>query len=279
MQIRFLWLSALVSLVAVTHVALLRIPYAFALESEGKTFRVALVQFDSKPGQVQKNLEAMERIAREAVQHDAELVMFHELATSDYMDDMGNFAEPIPQGPSCQAMEKLAKELRCYISFGMPEKNEDRLHIAQVFVGPDGFIYRYRKTWLWRSKGDEGFRNEWARYNPGTGPELFEIAGIQATCMICADADAPRCIEQARTLNPQLVFFPVNRGAKSFHEYPAVAAQIGAPMLVTNRIGDSHGKTCVGGCTVYAPDGQLLAVANRNQTEEILYYTLTIQQR
>jgi len=35
--------------------------------------------------------------------------------------------------------------------------------------------------------GDDGFRNEWTRYNPGTGPNLFLIDGIRATCFICAD--------------------------------------------------------------------------------------------
>jgi len=193
---------------------------------ETKNIRVALVQFDARPGEVEQNLAAMERLARAAVEDRARLVMFHELALSDYMGDMGKYAEPIPEGPSVRRMERLAGELDCFITFGMPERDGDRLHIAQVFVGPEGFLYRYRKTWLFQDREDRGHRNEWARYNPGQGPELFVIDGIRATCLICADADAPRSIEQVRSLKPDLVFFPVNRGAKAFPEYPAKVARM-----------------------------------------------------
>lgn len=238
--------------------------------------RVALVQFDARPGEVRKNLNAMERLARQAVANGARLVLFHELATTDYMDDMTQLAEPIPEGPSCRRMESLAKELDCFLSFGMPEQDGGRLYIAQVFFGPQGFVYRYRKTWLCKDETDGGYRNEWARYNPGTGPELFEIDGIRATCFICADATAPRCIEQARALRPELVFFPVNRGARKFQEYPALIARIGAPTLVANRVGKSYGRDCVGGSAVYGGDGQILAQANRDHQEEILYYQIAL---
>ncbi len=243
---------------------------------EAKSIRVALVQFDAKPGEVQENLDAMERLARQAIDNRARWVMFHELATTDYMDDMTKFAESIPSGPSCKRMESLAKELGCYLSFGMPEKNGDRLHITQVFFGPQGFLYSYRKTWLCKDPEDGGYRNEWARYNPGTGPELFQIDGIRATCFICADATAPRCIEQARALKPDLVFFPVNRGARNFQEYPDLIAQIGAPTLVVNRVGKSYARDCAGGSAVYGADGQVVAQANRVHQEEILYHDLSI---
>lgn len=253
---------------------------ALADDAESKdVIRVALVQFDAVPGNVKKNLESMSRIAKQARALDARLVMFHELATSDYQDEISTVAESVPDGPSCRQMEKLAKSLNCYIGFGLPERAGKHFHITYAFFGPNGFVERYRKTWLFKTDKDVGFRNEWARYDPGTGPRLFELDGIRATCLICADANSPRCIQRIADLEPELVFFPVNRGAKDFDEYPAIVAKFGASTLVTNRVGYSLNKYCVGGATVYDKSGKILAVANRDGREEILMYDLPVSRQ
>jgi predicted amidohydrolase len=174
-------------------------------------------------------------------------------------------------------MALVAKETHTVVSFGLSERDHDRFYITQVFVGPAGYFYRYRKTWLWRSPGDPGYRNEWARYDPGTGPDLFEVDGIKASCFICADGNSARCLERIKRLRPQAVFYPNNR--RSLID-PAEVAQwkkeIGAPILIPNRVGKSWGKDCDGGSVIYGPDGSVLAQANREGGEEILIHDLRI---
>lgn len=136
-------------------------------------------------------------------------------------------------------------------------------------------MHRYRKTWIWRAKSDEGFRDEWVRYDPGTGPELFELDGIKATCFICADGESPHCVERARQLRPQVVIYPNNRRElPAFEIFGQRAKEIGAPMLVTNRIGQSWHVSCQGGSVVYSADGEVLAKVNREGQEEILIHDL-----
>jgi predicted amidohydrolase len=162
---------------------------------------VAVVQFDAVPEAVDANLATMERLTRQAVQKGARWVVFHEGATCDYTGKLEQLAESVPGGRSTARFERLAKELGCFISFGLSEKDKDRFYITQVFVGPEGFIYRYRKTWLHKDPEDIGYRNEYARYDPGTGPELFTIDGLRETCFICADSTSPRRIARARRRN------------------------------------------------------------------------------
>jgi predicted amidohydrolase len=95
---------------------------------------VAIVQFDASPEQVEKNLKTMERLAREAVKKGARWVVFHEGTTCDYTDRLDRFAEEVPSGPATRRMARLAKELRCYLSFGLSEKDGDRFYMTQVFV-------------------------------------------------------------------------------------------------------------------------------------------------
>lgn len=242
-----------------------------------RTWRVALVQFDAVPEKPERNLQEMERLARQAVGQGARLVMFHEGTLADYTPRLDELGERVPDGPACQRIASLAKELRCFISFGLSERDGDRFYITQVFFGPEGLVHRYRKAWLWREEKDEGYRNEHARYDPGPGPDRFTIDGIVATCFICADGEAPRCIERAKELRPQLVFFPNNRGGlPDFPVFGARAKEIGAPMLVTNRVGKSWMHDCKGGCVAFDAKGDVLAKANREGREEVLMVNVAI---
>jgi predicted amidohydrolase len=238
---------------------------------------VALVQFDAVPENPEGNLAGIERLTRDAVGLGARWVMFHEGAVCDYTPNLEELAEEVPGGRSTRRMTKLARDLNCHLSFGLSEREGDRYYITQVFVSPDGFTHSYRKTWIWRSETDEGYRNEWARYDPGTGPSLFDFDGVKATCFICADGEAPRCVARAAALRPEIVFYPNNRGG--LPDFGPRAKAIGAPMLVTNRVGRSWSSDCRGGCAIYSSSGRPLARANNEGREEILSHVMRIARR
>lgn len=258
---------------------------------------IALVQFDAVPEQVDHNLDQMERLVRQAVGRGGRWVMFHEGTVQDYTGRLEELAEAVPEGKSTRRMEELAEALNCFISFGLSERNGDRFHIAQVFVGPRGYIYHHRKTWLYISPDytDKGYRNEIDHYDPGTGPELFEIDGIRATCFICADGASRRCVQRAAALKPQVVFHPANMGGGQRGDPPKLTVEalanikehrltspqrartIGAPILCTNRVGRSWGDPSNGGSMIFSAEGETLAEANSEGREEILRYDLEIK--
>ncbi len=240
-----------------------------------RSVTVALVQFDSVPAQVAGNLDQMERLAGEAARSGARWILFHELTVCDYADRPEEMAEPVPGGSSTRRMIRLAGRLQTFIAFGLAEKDRGRIYDSVVLVGPRGYLYHYRKTWLWFMRSDEGYRDEWARFDPGTGPELFSLDGVRATCFICADSNSRRCMERAVALKPQVVLFPINRVMVSSHEeYGAIARKIGAPMLVANRVGRSVAKDTLGGCVVSSPGGKIPAIANMDGRKEILLHRL-----
>ncbi|MFC1452347.1 carbon-nitrogen hydrolase family protein [Verrucomicrobiota bacterium] len=242
-----------------------------------RTIRVALVQFDAKPEAVKQNLHKMAALGRQAAGDGARWIVFHEGTVCDYTPRLTDFGEHVPSGPSTQRMISLARQHDCFVSFGLSEVDAERYFISQVFVGPAGLVYHYRKSWLWREPEDKGYRNEWARYDPGSGPELFTLDGVEATCFICADGEAPRCIERAKALKPDVVFYPNNRGSlPDFEVFGARASAIGAPMLVTNRTGLSWVHNCKGGSVVYSARGEVLAKSNRQGEEDVLIHDLQV---
>jgi predicted amidohydrolase len=248
-----------------------------------RTIRVALIQFDAVPERVEFNLQQMSRLTKKAAADGAQWILFHEGTVCDYTARLGELAEEVPAGRSTQFMIGLARETGVFISFGLSERDQDRFHITQVFVGPKGFLHRYRKTWLWYmpdSRAGEwvgGHRDEWERYDPGTGPELFDFDGLRAACFICADGNSRRCLERIKALRPQVVFYPNNRSSLGDPKaYAEQAKRIAAPLLVPNRVGKSWVRECDGGSIIYDRDGKVLARANRNGREEILLHDLSL---
>ena len=239
--------------------------------------RVAVVQFDARPEDAAGNRGKMEELAHRAQGQGARWILFHEGAICDYSQHIHQLAETVPDGESTTTFQDLARELDCLISFGLSEVEGDRYYISQVFVGPEGLLHCYRKTWIWPELRDRGFRNEWARYDPGTGPELFEVDGVRATCFICSDGDSPRCIDRARSLRPQVVFYPNSRRNVPIDEVGELARKLDAPLLVSNRVGMSWTVCTTGGSVIYDRDGTVLASANQEGHEEILLHDLVLR--
>lgn len=238
---------------------------------------ISLVQFDSVPERPERNLEEMRRLVHAAAGKGARWIMFHEGTLCDYTADLARFTEEVPSGPSTRAMSELARRLNVFISFGLSERSGDLVYITQVFVGPRGFIARHRKTWIWHEPTDVGFRDEWKRYDPGEGPTVFTMDGVRAVCFICADGESARCIERTRALSPRIVFYPNNReNLPEFDVFGERAKRIGAPLLVTNRVGKSWVYDCRGGCVAYDREGKVIARANRDGREEILDVTIDL---
>jgi predicted amidohydrolase len=242
------------------------------------SYRIAIVQFDTIPEKNAHNVRQIERLSRAAAAKGAEIILFHESAVTDLVSDIDKYSELVPEGPACKRIEAVAKELKVYIGFGISEKTRDKYYyITHVFMGPNGFFYKYRKTWIWKSSDDRGYRNEWARYDVGDGPEIFNVGGLRATCFICADGDAPRCIERARLLKPDIVFYPSNHGGESYYpQYTPKAAEIGTTTLIANRVGKSWYAECKGGCAVISGTGEVLAKTATDK-EEILIYDFSIE--
>ena len=231
--------------------------------------RVAAVQFDARPERPRENLAAMERLAREAAARGARLVLFHENALVDY-GAVSELAEPVPAGPACREVARLAAELELWIGFGLPERDGERVYMTHTYFGPAGFVGRARKTRLFANPADPR-RDEPAHFTAGEGPAVLELAGVRTVTLICADEDDPELVRAVRELAPALVLFPNNRSnLPPAEDFAPLARALGAPLVLANRVGRSWQYGCNGGSCVLGADGEVLARANRRGGEEVL---------
>ena len=114
--------------------------------------KLALAQISSRRESKKENLQKIEEFTVKAKEQAADLVIFPELSLTGYVlhDQIYELAETIP-GPSTKRIEDLAKKTGMHIIFGMPElseKTKATIFNTAVFVGPKGFIGKYRKMYL-----------------------------------------------------------------------------------------------------------------------------------
>lgn len=123
---------------------------------------VACVNFQTRWGDKQANLEKMKVMVVETAKAGNNIIVFPELALSGYECDENigklrrscamhsSLAETVP-GPSTLEMADLARELGVYVIFGMPEQDKDTpavRYISAAIIAPEGILGVYRKLHL-----------------------------------------------------------------------------------------------------------------------------------
>ena len=157
----------------------------------GTEMRVGFYQFAPVFGEVKRNLDTVALALRDL---RADLMVLPELFATGYQfvsaEEVASLAEPIPEGPTTQALVEIARDRAMYLVAGLPEREGHRLYNSAIVVGPHGFMGRYRKAHL--------FYEETLYFSPGdTGFQVWDIGPARVGVLICFDWVYP---EAARTL-------------------------------------------------------------------------------
>lgn len=160
------------------------------------TVKVALAQFVSADD-IETNLAAIEAGIAEAAASGAQLVAFHELATTDYFcferrnDERFKLAEPVP-GPSTERIAKAADAHNIHVLFPLYEVAGDTRYNTATFIEPGrGLVGTYQKSHVpaSRPRQDEIGAEENYYFSPGaTGFKVWESSlGLRIGVLICYD--------------------------------------------------------------------------------------------
>lgn len=153
--------------------------------------KIAVVNFQPVWGDKDANLKKMISDSQTAADNGAKLILFPEMALTGYAMEKGDIkradrmqiklAENF-DGPSAQALAKIAKEKGVYIIYGYPERiGEDPLNVynSAVAIGPQGIIGSYQKI--------HPFGSEVIWCKTGKQPFLFDTPWGPIGISICYD--------------------------------------------------------------------------------------------
>lgn len=249
------------------------------------TLKVAVVSPRCVFADVRANLSHFTELIEQAAELDARLVCFPELALVSYSThkDVLEVAEEIP-GPVTRELEAIAKRLDVYISVGMAERDDNRHHITQILVGPEGYLGKYRKNHPTGGEQTCGFA-------PGKSFPTWDIDGFRFGILICFDGRHLNTLEAMKKAHVDVIHHPHGNGvgglgreaeewtrSKTVYFVPrAITAR--AYMIVNNSAEDTiqpHGNIQYSsGALVIDPLGQIVnRTKQKNRREKMIFATL-----
>ena len=236
-------------------------------EPSAESVRIAVVQQNGNPGQVEANRAKALGFAREALREGADIVLFHEELLVGYVENLRELAEPV-DGPTTQAFRELLSGTDALVLYGLTERADDRFHVSATLVGTAGVVANYRKTHLWWKAG--GLRHEPTFYTAGDRLVTFDVKGHKCGVMICYDGDFPEMTRAYTNLGCSMLFWMNNRGSRGHDEVRRLAETNSMIMAVSCCCGPNEmGEICRGGSNITDARGQL--VAEIWDTEGIVY--------
>ncbi len=167
--------------------------------------RVAAAQFEGRNGDKDHNLGVMASLVQEAVTRGAEVVSFHEVCIPNYSfmrrctrDQLLEFAEPVPDGPSIQRLMELSRTHGVAILAGLVEVDGDRIYNTYVCVDGDRLVARHRKI--------HAFINP--HISCGNEFKTFDLRGWCCSILTCYDNNIPENVREVALMGADLVFMP-----------------------------------------------------------------------
>jgi len=233
--------------------------------------KVAACQIDPQFGEVDRNLERIERWVVDAAQAGASLVVLPEAATTGYAFTSLDEALPVARRAGVVAPELLAgmaAKLAITIVCGTLEAEGDEIFNSALVMSPDGRRFKYRKMHL-PFLGIDRFAT------PGPdAPWVVEVAGLRLGVLICYDLRFPEAARVCALEGADLIALPTNWPVGvNFHPgifAPARAAENHCYLLAADRVGTERDVTFIGRSLLIDYDGNQMAMASDTDEEMIV---------
>lgn len=177
--------------------------------------RVAAAGVDTKPGELPKNIDKIERATMKAAGEGARLVLFPELSLTGFIPNhpTGNheawlrealclarqLAIPLSH-PSIEQLSKTAAAHDIFISVGILEDAGNLLYNAQILIGPTGIVGHWRKLHVPMF--------EMPFYNGGDSLSVAQTPLGRIGANICFDALIPESTRLLAVQNVEIVLMP-----------------------------------------------------------------------
>jgi len=181
-------------------------------------------------------------------------------------EEAAALAEPVPDGPTTDALIAFCRDANCFVAAGLPEARDGVLYNAAVLIGPEGFLSSYRKIHLF---GDESLY-----FAPGDRPfSVVDIGCARIGLMICFDHLFPESARSLALLGADIILHPANLILPDLAQRTMTvrALENGLFTATANRVGEEARSDTflryTGQSQVISPRGEILVRLSPDQSE------------
>jgi len=228
--------------------------------------KIAVVNYDSILGDIDANLEKMDRFVAAGVAQGAHLVIFPETGTTGYFigDKIVQLAEQVP-GPTTHRLGEIAHTHNTYVVSGMVEKsNGGRFFNSSVMLSPQGnLVGHYRKCHL--------FSSEKQVFDAGSEATLVDTDFGRVALTICFDLVFPEYIRSLRLRGADLIINSTDWITNDWQTNKGWGGEVVSRLAATralentmhvamaSRVGLEDGWKSLGHSCICPPSGSFLA--------------------
>ena len=245
-----------------------------------RQFKIALIQYQSVIGDLQRNADRAVEMIREAASKGAKMVCFPEMFNTGYNfqllgEGFHNCGESI-DGYTITHLQKAAKECSCYViaPITLEKKVKGVFYNAAVVIDDDGKVLGdYSKHHLWAAE----------RYYFHAGEEIpvFDTKFGKIGVMICYDAGFPEVARILTLKGAELLFMPSAWRIQDWDMWnlniPQRALENTLYVAGVNRFGREDDLYMFGNSKVADWRGKIIA-ESKEEKEEIVYAHIDLEQ-
>lgn len=229
--------------------------------------RIGIAQTSPQFGEIDRNLsQALDLLSR----HAADLWILPELFATGYqfrdLLELQTLAEPVPGGPTTDALLDHATRHGCSIVAGLAEADAGRFFNACVLVSPPDTVTVYRKVHL--------FYKESLLFTPGDRPfHTTPVGKARIGLMICFDHLFPESARSLALQGADLIAHPSNLVLPDVAQRTMAIRSLenGVYSATANRVGQEHrageGLSFTGQSQIVDPEGHVLVRLSPDRME------------
>lgn len=265
-----------------------------------KNVTVAAVQMYCNRSR-EENIEAADRLVREAAAQGAQIVLLPELFETWYFCQERNYASyglaaTLEDDPAVLHFRKVAAECKLVLPVSFFERDENVTYNSVAVIDADGRVLGvYRKTHI----PDDHFYQEKFYFTPGnTGFRVWDTVYGRIGVGICWDQWFPEAARCMALMGAQLLLYPTAIGSEPIIECDSMphwrrcmqghAAANVVPVIAANRIGEervlpakdnndqSSALVFYGSSFLTDETGEIVGDAGRTE-EKILLHTFDLE--
>lgn len=233
--------------------------FSQSLPEKISMLRIAVVQQDGNPGQLELNRNKQMAFAKQALEQNADVILFQEELLLGYVNNIAELAEPM-NGSTTRAFHQVLKNSDVFIIHGLTEKAGTDFYITAVAVSQNGIETYYRKIHLCGApEGDP--RDEPSFFSAGNELVALYIKRHRSGIIICYDGDFPKMTTRYANLDCSILFWMNKLGSRGNEEVKNLARRnsIFIPSSCTTGINEK-GDFCPGGSNIIGPKGKVFSV-------------------
>jgi len=222
-----------------------------------KMIRAAIIQFDIRGGEVERNLGIAKRRIATLAKQDVRLVLLPEMWSTGFANErLKELSETTPR--VLEDLSGVARKLRLMIIGSLPEKRKDGVYNTAYVVDRDGSIAGiYRKVHLFSPTAENRY------FKPGRKAVVCQTSLGPIGLMICYDLRFPELCRSLALGGAKMVAvvaeWPAERVAHWEVLLKARAIENQLFVLGANRCGRDGGLVYAGHSRIISPYGDILA--------------------